>query len=271
MEAELQDRCVFQVSNDAPTIRVNVTLSENWKNLIWTAEINQAGISKSVALLAVPFSLTTPKSVDAFPVRIASEKFWEGGERVLDAAEAVTANGDQLMILLLPDVLVVRNASRNTESRINVPLAIPTSELRDPKGTVSQNGNLMEAWHGRFDCTISLTGLSLFRCQEQVSDAVAPSNQPFKYKGGQFALTSTNCSKGSDWLVTGTGDDTQPDTIQIVEWRDPAPAVISNQLDFPGPVISIHIATNKTSGRVIVRNLQTGNYEAYRLSISCAL
>jgi hypothetical protein len=40
-------------------------------------------------------------------------------------------------------------------------------------------------------------------------------------------------------------------------------------VNFPGPVLAIHEAQNDASTTIIVRNVQTGNYEAYRLSISC--
>jgi hypothetical protein len=38
-------------------------------------------------------------------------------------------------------------------------------------------------------------------------------------------------------------------------------------LDLPGPIVALHTAPD--APRAIVRNLTTGNYEAYRLAISC--
>ena len=42
---------------------------------------------------------------------------------------------------------------------------------------------------------------------------------------------------------------------------------LSDFLHFPGPVVALQFA--KFAPRAIVRNLQTGNYEAYRISVTC--
>jgi hypothetical protein len=43
---------------------------------------------------------------------------------------------------------------------------------------------------------------------------------------------------------------------------------LSDFLQLPGPVIALQLS--EAAPRAIVRNLQTGNYEAYRISIMCA-
>jgi hypothetical protein len=49
---------------------------------------------------------------------------------------------------------------------------------------------------------------------------------------------------------------------------EPTVAVaVSAEQDFPGPITALH-AISETP-RAVVRNLATGNYEAYRLSFSC--
>lgn len=64
-------------------------------------------------------------------------------------------------------------------------------------------------------------------------------------------------------LATGSGDYTQPDWVQAFSLKPPGLA-ISNKLDFPGPVLALRGGSGLS--RAIVRNLKTGNYEAYNLS-----
>jgi len=73
---------------------------------------------------------------------------------------------------------------------------------------------------------------------------------------------------GTNWfLATGGRDDTQVDSIQIMQMEPSGPVAISPELDFPGPVTALH--QGLMSPVAIVHNLATGNYEAYDLAISC--
>jgi hypothetical protein len=184
--------------------------------------------------------------------------------------EFVTASdGDHLEVILLPDAVLVRNTTNGTENRVDIPLVVPTSTLREASGTLSaQDGGLIDARHERHYCTISLNTLTLVKCSDYEGVGYVLGGSPAK--GGQVESILTNCTKGKGipWLVTGTGDDTQPDSLKVVVTQNLGSAIASNEIDFPGPVLAIHAASGKTPS-IIVRNLHTGNYEAYSLSISC--
>jgi hypothetical protein len=76
------------------------------------------------------------------------------------------------------------------------------------------------------------------------------------------------CGGSSQFLATGVRDYTQTDSIQMFEMKPGSATSISIDLNFPGPVTALHAASE--TPRAVVRNLSTGNYEAYRLSFSCA-
>ncbi len=61
---------------------------------------------------------------------------------------------------------------------------------------------------------------------------------------------------------------TQPDSLQLFELKSGSAVPASAELNFPGPVTALHAASE--TPRAVVKNLSTGNYEAYRLSFSCA-
>jgi hypothetical protein len=55
--------------------------------------------------------------------------------------------------------------------------------------------------------------------------------------------------------------------VQVFQTESTGAIAVSAELDFPGPITALHAVSD--APRAVVRNLATGNYEAYRLSFSC--
>ena len=86
--------------------------------------------------------------------------------------------------------------------------------------------------------------------------------------GSDIAAVKSNCGTGTQLLVTSNGDDNASDSIRAYEFPDRDPVPVSAAADFPGPIMA-RWAHENTSATAIVRNLQTGQYEAYSVSITC--
>lgn len=88
------------------------------------------------------------------------------------------------------------------------------------------------------------------------------------------SITKPACGTGWQVLVTGTGDWTESDHIQIYLisfGSNSATAKAEGQpLQFSGPILSMWQADDKTSVRVVSNNLQTGMYEASIVTITCS-
>jgi hypothetical protein len=112
------------------------------------------------------------------------------------------------------------------------------------------------------------------RLYEEGSDPVAS----FAGWGSEIASLRSSCGGGWHLLVTGRDDWSKPDTIQAVEIQGRLARPVSPAMEFPGPVIALHapggaletIKTGSASAVAVIRNLQTGMYEAYRLTLDCA-
>jgi len=109
-------------------------------------------------------------------------------------------------------------------------------------------------------------------------DANAKSLATFSGWGSDLTTLKTNC--GSSWqvLATRAGDWTEPDAIQAYEIHEREVVAVSGPVNLPGPVMSLGPETPPSFGEpkgprggaiAVVRNLKTGRYEAYQLSISC--
>ncbi len=86
--------------------------------------------------------------------------------------------------------------------------------------------------------------------------------------GSDIAALRTTCGAGSQVLATTAGDQAQ-DSIRAYEFPDRDPVAVSTVVDFPGPVSSLWTESRGDSAIAIARNRDTGNYEAFRLSLAC--
>lgn len=114
----------------------------------------------------------------------------------------------------------------------------------------------------------------LARLYEDAADPFAV----FQGWGSEIASVHSGCGSGWQLLVTGPGDWTRADAIEAMEIKDRRAAPISAAMEFSGPIVTMHAPGMRTldaaaaDGKALVvdRNLQTGRYEAYLLSITCA-
>jgi hypothetical protein len=86
--------------------------------------------------------------------------------------------------------------------------------------------------------------------------------------GSDIAAVKSSCGTGAQLLVTSSGDDNASDSIRAYEFPDRDPVLASAAADFSGPITALWSHEN-TSATAIARNLQTGQYEAYSVSITC--
>jgi hypothetical protein len=275
----------LQIQSDRPQldsanlVNVRVTLSESIKNFLWAAEVSQ-GDAPQVVLLTVPRFSEDRIVSTVIPMTLRSEKFWEGSQRILDVILAKASNGDALVVLLTPGGLQIRNI-RNDEVSV-VPVPIDPSFTRDPEGRLEQTDDRVTFKSGPQVCHIDADARALIECHhieespspgrvfERLELAVpGPSHVE---RGTQITAVQSSCRSGNIYLAAGTGDYTESDTIELFESTVVNGIIVEKRLsDFlhlPGPVIALQFAG--ATPRAIVRNLQTGNYEAYRISIACA-
>ncbi|MGH9713933.1 MAG: hypothetical protein ACRD5M_11615 [Candidatus Acidiferrales bacterium] len=99
------------------------------------------------------------------------------------------------------------------------------------------------------------------------------SNHPqtaFSGWGDEVATVKPGCGASWQVLVTGTGDWTQPDHIQLYEISNSHSLAVGQRVEFPGPILALWQSDDRKSVRVVSRNLQSGMYEASIVSVSCS-
>jgi hypothetical protein len=87
--------------------------------------------------------------------------------------------------------------------------------------------------------------------------------------GSDIASVKTGCGSGWQVLATGNSDGTVPDSVRAFEFPDRDPVLVSQPVDFNGNITSLWTEASGSTAVVVARNLETGKYEALRLTITC--
>jgi len=87
--------------------------------------------------------------------------------------------------------------------------------------------------------------------------------------GSQIVGLQTGCGSGWQVLASQAGDLNIPDAVQAYEIVNRKPVPVSSPIEFAGPITELWPLADGSRAIAIARNLQTGTYEAYRLSVSC--
>ncbi len=156
LRAELQRRDI-PLAGDGAATTVSVTLSENWKELVWTGEIRRADASQ-VVFVAVPRAGRSQFVSNAMHVTVRGEKFWEGQEEILDAAEGSSGNGKSWLVLLLPTRLIIQDLQTGSIAKVDI---VPApANRRDPWGQLGvglgQPGSVIWFAAGALVCKVDL-------------------------------------------------------------------------------------------------------------------
>jgi hypothetical protein len=259
---------------------VVITLSESWNELVWTANIRQGEQSHAV-LMSVPRLAADGAASKAMPLTLRAEKFWDGPQRILDAGLISYGRAQSWLVLLLPDGPLVQNIQDGSTGKVDVPRG--TTASREPMGSLGFNDGVNTIWFSLWTppvmriCKVDLESHTILECLPNDKDNRpvdarfpmmvdgAPAGPPPSGKGLELVIPAV-CGGTSQFLASGNRDDTEPDSLQAFEIGPNGPVAISAEQNFPGPVVALHTGATP---RAIVRNLTTGNYEAYRVAISC--
>ncbi len=279
LNSELQGQGLRPAANGGAAPAVIITLSENWKDLIWTATFRQGDKSQAV-LMAIPRPAVNQATSSNMPVTLRAERFWEGPQRILDAGLVSYTRIQSWLVLLLPDSVLIQNIQDGSTGKVEVPPG--PSALRESMGSVGLGDNGNSVWFSLWAppsmqiCKVDLETRKLLECLPQDNRPmaarfpmmidVAPAGPPPPGKGLELVIPPV-CGGTTQFLASGDRDDTEPDSLQVFDTGPNGTLAVSAEQNFPGPIVALH--TGLDAPRAIVRNLTTGNYEAYRLAISC--
>jgi hypothetical protein len=89
--------------------------------------------------------------------------------------------------------------------------------------------------------------------------------------GSDLATVKTACGAGWQVLAT-TSEDGAASSVRAYEFPDRDPIAVSAALDFPGAgtITALWTEAKADTAIAVVRNRETGSYEAFRLAVACS-
>jgi hypothetical protein len=86
--------------------------------------------------------------------------------------------------------------------------------------------------------------------------------------GSDVAAVLNGCG-GPQALITAGGDSATPDAVVALDVPEREPTVVSDPLEFGGPITALWSTADGNAVVAVSKNLKTGNYEAYALTVVC--
>ena len=251
---------------------VRLTLSEGIDSYVWVAEWRGKD-EPLVAIGAVPKGSSHGEIKTKQPFHLQSELIWQQPANLLDFAVVTNAADlSSTLVALEPGRLVFYSSADSVwqfSSAVDVPHTKPWP--RDVRGTIDVEGKRVQL--PDVQCTGDLENSKEVRCVP-TKGSVAREGTRIRVPGheeSESALLEDRCGGRFVILASGNGDWTQPDSIQGYALADSeAPSTASGSpIEFDGPVVSLYRDGKPSAARVVVRNLITGNYEAYIVTATC--
>jgi len=272
-ENDLRERRVRPASAASTDSRVRVTLSENLEGYVWVAEVHKVGADQTF-LQAVPRpSPGTDKTPDG-SLTLSKKLIWEQPERILDF-KLISNSGaafSTLAVLGSEQLSIYRGAEAGWKLWRAIPVPHKSPFPREGEGFFETEGSAADLPEAR--CTGDFEQPEKIECAPWKQKTI-PSDPDLKirgHEGAAGAILWDKCGTSSIVLASGTGDWTEPDTLQgflFAHAQDDA-APSGNPIRFDGPVLSVYREGRESAARAVVRNLRTGNYEAYLVQAACS-
>ena len=275
---------------------VNVTLSENSLGYLWVAEIVRAGKRDSVIIERAP--APDARAADASPLVVEKKPLWEQEAPVFDIAPS----DGGMAILDASGISVYRQDQGRWNRVMQTPVEFPKPGLRDLRGRLAvRNGEVvaflpgdeagpewpLEIGGARIQAPrnyFTVPNLPPFFSAARAGDGwvlagvdgraqlFSAAREPlasFAGWGSDVARVEAKCVTGPLVLATKAGESDDPDEVQAFEIVERKAVAVGAPVEFLGPVTAMHEWADG-SALVISRNLKTGRYAAFTLTVSCS-
>jgi hypothetical protein len=325
-ETSLEEAGV-RVSEIAPSVEVEITLSENQSQYLMVEESRQGG-ERQVWIAS--WNRGAPPGAPVQDVALEKKLVWEQDQAILDVAFPAAG----LLVLSPASVTLYAQANGKWEASKSVALMPAKPWPRDPRGHLRTNGKGFLAFLPGMVCSGSTEPALQMECRaadepwvlESGSRALLLANfaaarnyfdgrvttqsgvrktvppffsaasvedrgrtwwvlaqvdgrsqifddawQPAALAaqwGSDLAGTDARCGGASQVLAARPADRGEPDALQAFALGNQAAAATTGALDFTGPVTALW-PSGGTSVLAVARDLRTGRYAAYLVTVVC--
>jgi hypothetical protein len=255
--AELEKRHLTVVEDPAAVL-LRIGLAQTPTLLVLTAS-TRISDKDEVRFFILPRAVFRPANLPVAPIRIERQLVYQSPDRILDASSLWNGAEGGLAVLAYrnADLFVLRLDSAGLLTQ-SISLASAGARIsRDPRGELSVR------------VSDGLVLLPAESCEFIWTTSAEPNCHTAKPNWRVSPILIPSCDAGGWKLLADGADWSTPEVLQVVpdgSLREGSAALLS---DFPGPILSIHGGQNPASALVVTRNLRTGNYEVYKITLAC--
>jgi len=248
----------LSVTEDAGATLLRVGLAETPTELVLSAGVRVNDIEE-MRFVTLPRTTFHAANLPVVPVRIEKQLVFQSADRILDAAVYVEGKESGLLLLAYrgTDLSVIKTDGSGASRQFASLAAAGVRTARDLRGEVSAAGN---------EATVTLPGRSCRVGWATAEDVNCGGAKP----AWRTAVVLTPTCDSGGWKLSADGADwSAADLLQVAPdgaGRKGSAALLS---DFPGPILSIAAAEIPAAALVVTRNLRTGNYEVYKVTLAC--
>lgn len=246
----------LSLSDDPAATLLRIGLAETPTQLVLSAA-TRIGDKDEVRFLTLPRTAFRAANLPAVPVRIERQLIYQSPDRILDASSNGPQGGLILLLYRAPALSVLRfdSSGQLTQTIALSPANFPPS--RDPRAELTVRAD---------DGTILLPAKT---CDFSWAASTEPKCRPAIPVWRATTVLTPSCDAGGWKLLADGPDYSTPDVLQVLpdsSLRQGSAALLS---DFPGPILGINAGQTPASALVVTKNLQTGNYEVYKITLAC--
>jgi hypothetical protein len=248
----------ISVTEDPAATLLRVGVAETPTQLVLSAATRVAD-KDEVRLVTYPRATFRVASLPVAPVRLEKQLVYQSSDRILDVSSLGHGGPSGMVILTYRngglDVLRV-DASGAVQQSASL-TAAGTLLSRDPHAEISAQSDAN---------SIVLPAKS---CQFTWAASADATCYPAKVVWREPTVLTPSCGAGGWKLLADGSDWTTGDLLQVVPDSSTQKGSAAVGSDFPGPILSINGDQNPSSALVVTRNLRTGNYEVYKITLAC--
>jgi hypothetical protein len=258
--------CGLEITENSEAPLLNIAVQFTPSRLLLIAVIGGAFEPRSARVIEIPRTALAVSSEVLPLVHLRKELLWQQEKPIHSAMEWHDSSTQEQYLFLLSQGLFVRLRSKN-EVWVEVDSAeLPKSDRRsrtvDSTFVYKYPEAKLELLAARKLCDFDPGGRLSFTCVDT-------------NLGGKTARLSSGCGGPLRDIWTDAGDQTQRDHIFFGRARVagavfPPDDPMSRSLEMPGPVFDVGNTQDSRAVIAVVRNLVTGNYEVYRITLACA-
>ncbi len=252
------DRRKLSITEEAAAPLLRVGATETPTQFVLVAELLSPD-RQELRIVALKRSALQVEALPLSPVRIEKQLLLESADRIVDAAALSKSTSDDLLVLTYRNSeLTLLRLDPTGAAKQTHPLSVAGARAsRDPRAELSMTET---------DGQIQLSG--------KLCEFTGATSSDMKCRTARttwrpLPSISSSCDSTIWKLQTDTNDWTVGDLLQVLPQGASRPGSVALLSDFPGPILSISGTQNNRGALVVIRNLRTGNYEVYKLTLAC--